>query len=319
MKILVTGANGFIGSALIKYFSNMPEIKVVGMVRRLDHVSSDNIEFRVWDMCCPNKTHLDLSDIDVIIHTAGRTHKRNSSSDVFLREFRRVNTDATLDLAKLAAASKVKRFVFLSSIKASVGNSNVRMPFSKKNMGKLTDENGISKYKAEIGLMKISNASGLEVTIVRPPIVYGPGVKGNFNTLIKILSMRFPLPLGSVTNNRRSMIGIDNLMSFLGVCVNHPNAANNLFFVSDNNDLSTFQLLTLLGKALNKPALLIKFPVPFLVLIAKLIGAKHIAKRITGSLRVDISMTLKELNWTPPFSVEKSLQKLKRNDKSDHN
>jgi len=312
MKILVTGANGFIGSALIDYYSNMPEIEVVGLVRKLERDSSNNVEFRRWDIGLPAKKLPNLSDIDVIIHTAGRAHIMNDSSNDPLKEFRKVNTHGTLHLATLAAANGVSRFIFLSSIKASGENTKVGIPFSRNNLGKPIDAYGLSKYEAEVGLMKISQASGLEITIVRPPMVYGTGVKGNFNTLVKILSMRVPLPLGSIVDNRRSMVGIDNLVSMLGVCVKHPNAANKLFFVSDNNDLSTISLLTLLGSALEVPAITFRFPVVALCLIAKLFGAKLITQRIIGNLQVDISATLNELQWVPPYTVEENFQKIKK-------
>jgi nucleoside-diphosphate-sugar epimerase len=312
MKIMVTGATGFIGSALIEYLSNIPDLSVVGMVRSIADISIETtVEFRLGEIGSSNKIDINLSDIDVIIHTAGRAHIMKDSSANPIEEFRRVNTSGTLDLARFAADSGVKRFVFLSSIKVNGESTDLGVPFSINSKVNPRDPYGVSKYEAEIGLQDISRETGLDVTIIRPPLVYGPGVKGNFNTLINVLSRRTPLPFASVKDNRRSMVGLDNLLSMIAICVRHPKAANQTFLISDKADLSTYSLLRLLGTSIGKPAVLFKIPVVILDLMAKVFGMEAKAQRIIGTLQVDISHTCSQLDWEPPFSVEHGLKKLR--------
>jgi UDP-glucose 4-epimerase len=311
MKILVTGATGFIGSALIKYLTNTQDFSVVGLVRSKKDITSYNAcEFRLGELGSSNIRNINLSDVDLIIHTAGRAHLMNDTSTDPIEEFRRVNTYGTLDLAKLAVEAGVKRFIFLSSIKVNGESTELEIPFSINSIEAPCDDYGLSKYEAEIGLRKISCKTGLEVTIIRPPLVYGPGAKGNFGALIKILSAHVPLPLALVKNNRRSMVGLDNLLDMINVCVRHPKAANQTFLISDKNDLSTYSLLKLLGASIGKHAILFRFPVSILKLIAKLLCMEAKVQRITGTLQVDISHTCAELNWEPPFTIEQGLEKL---------
>jgi len=313
VKVLVTGATGFIGSALIKCLGSDPDYSVVGMVRSIRDIPINSIvEFRLGEIGSSKQIGVDLSDIDVIIHTAGRAHIMNDSSVSPINDFRRINTFGTLNLARLAANSGVKRFVFLSSIKVNGESTDLGVPFSINSKENPRDPYGVSKYEAEVGLREISHETDLEVTIIRPPLVYGPGVKGNFNTLVKALSLHIPLPLASVKNNRRSMVGLDNLLNMIAICVRHPKAANNTFLISDKADLSTYSLLTLLGISIGKPAILFTFPVVMLYLIAKLFRVEVKAQRIMGTLQVDISHTCSHLGWEPPFSVEQGLKKLKK-------
>ena len=311
MKILVTGASGFIGSALIEYLSNIRGVSVVGMVRSLPETTYHSlVEYRVGKIGWPEKLSINLSDIDVVVHAAGRAHIMKDSAANPIEEFRRVNTQGTIELAKIAADAGVKRFIFLSSIKVNGDSTNAGFPFSKVSTEDPRDAYGISKYEAELGLRKISLATGLEVTIIRPSLVYGSGVKGNFSALIKILSLRLPLPLGLVNSNLRSMVSLDNLINLIDLCVRHPKAANQTFLVSDNSDVSTCSLLRLLGSSIGKPAILINFPRASLILVSKLFGMEARAQRILGTLQVDISHTCIELGWEPPYTVEDSLNKL---------
>ena len=310
MKILVTGATGFVGSALITHLTHIQDCSVVGMVRSIkDTPGNSAVDFRLGELGPSNTTSINLSDIDLIIHTAGRAHIMNDSLANPIEEFRRVNTSGTLELARLAADSGVKRFIYLSSIKVNGESTDLGTPFSINSMEDPCDAYGVSKHEAETGLRKISYETGLEVTIIRPPLIYGPGVKGNFSTLIKVLKLGIPLPLASVINNRRSMVGLDNLLSMIAVCTQHPKAANQTFLISDKNDLSTYSLLRLLGASIGKPAVLFKFPVAILVLISKLLSMEAKVQRITGTLQVDISHTCTELDWEPPFSVAQSMKR----------
>ena len=311
MKVLVTGANGFIGSALIESLVRHSDFDVVGMVRSKSKCfDNPSIEFRLAKIGSSEGIDIDLSDIDIIVHTAGRAHVVDERSENPLEEFRRENTSGTLDLARLAVNSGVKRFIFLSSIKVNGESSSLGAPYSSKSIEKPQDAYGISKYEAEIGLRKISYESSLEVVVIRPPLVYGPGVKGNFNTLVKVVSMRIPLPLASIKNNQRSMVGIDNLISLIMICSLHPNAKNRTFLVSDNSDVSTSELLRKVGISINRPAVLFRFPIVMLTCIAKVCGMRTMAQSVLGTLQVDISETCKALDWTPPFSVDHGLKKL---------
>lgn len=312
MKVLVTGANGFIGLALTQYLDSSTGIQVIGMVRsHASRFENSDIEVRYGEMCHKNKLEIDLTDIDVIIHTAGRAHIMDDQSPNPIDDFRKVNTEGTLELAKLAAKSGVRRFIFLSSIKVNGDSTDCGAPFSVDSKEDPKDPYGISKYEAEIGLREISNDTGLGVTIIRPPLVYGERVKGNFHSLARLLSTRIPLPLASLTGNRRSMVGLDNLISLVERCIYHPNAVNQTFLVSDNSDISTAELLKLLGVAIGKPALLFKIPEPILSILAKFFGMSPKLQRLTGTLQVDITHTRHQLEWDPPVSLEDGLKKLK--------
>lgn len=312
MKVLVTGASGFIGLALTQYLSLSTEIQVIGMVRSKTHgLENSNIEFRFGEMCHKKNLDIDLTDIDIVIHTAGRAHIMDDKSLNPIDDFRRINTQGTLNIARLAASSGVKRFIFLSSIKVNGDSTDRGLPFSVDSDENPKDAYGVSKYEAEIGLRKISCHTNLEVTIIRPPLVYGEGVKGNFHTLVKLLSSRFPLPLASLTTNRRSMVGLDNLISLIETCLHHPNAVDQTFLVSDDSDISTADLLRLLGSSIGKPARLLRCPESILCFFAKLFGMEFKLQRITGTLQLDISHTCNQLEWSPPFSMVDGLKKLK--------
>ena len=312
MKILVTGASGFIGSALLEHLSNFPGFITVGMLRSMDtDFSNSNVEFRQGDLAEEKKINIYLNDIDVIIHTAGRAHIMIDDTENPLDEFRRVNTLGTLQLAQVAADAGVKRFVFLSSIKVNGEYTDLGSPFSILDTEKPIDPYGISKHEAEIGLRKISQETDMQTTIIRLPLVYGPGVKGNFSDLIKLLSLRIPLPLAMIKYNRRSMIGLDNLLSFMVRCISHPKAANETFLISDNHDLSTSSLLTLLGSSIGKPVILFKLPIPIIKLFARVFNLQSRVDRLLGNLEVDISHTCNLMDWEPPLSVEQGFKKLK--------
>jgi nucleoside-diphosphate-sugar epimerase len=312
MKVLVTGATGFIGSALIDYFSKMTNVTVVGMVRSIKDIPIySTIEYRIGEICSAGEITITLNDIDVIIHTAGRAHVMNDISANPLDEFRRVNTLGTLSLARLAADSGVQQFIFLSSIKVNGERNDLNTPFSKYSIAKPNDPYGHSKYEAEVGLRGLASETSLGVTIIRPTLVYGPGVKGNFNTLVKLLSLRIPLPLKGVNNNRRSMVGIGNLVSLIVTCVRHPGALNEIFLVSDGDDLSTSNLLKLLGNSIGYPVILFNVPQLILAPLAKLLRMEDRLQRIVDTLSVDISHTCEQLDWEPPFSVEHGFKRLR--------
>jgi UDP-glucose 4-epimerase len=314
MKVLVTGASGFVGSALVEFLSKISDISVVAMVRSsLDVTLNTNVEYRVAEICAAGEISIFLEDIDVVVHLAGRVHIMNDKSSDPYKEFRRVNTKGTISLAQLSAKSGVKRFIFLSTIKVNGDSNELTSAFSVHSSPKPSDPYSASKYEAELGLQKIASNSTLSYTIIRPTIVYGPGVKGNLSTLIKLLKLRLPIPLKGLNKNRRSMVGIDNLVSLISVCIKHPNALNQLFLVSDNDDISTAYLIKLLGKSIDRPPIMFSFPVKILALLADILGFKENYKRLAGSLSVDIEHTCTNLDWKPPHSVEYGFKKLRIN------
>jgi nucleoside-diphosphate-sugar epimerase len=249
-----------------------------------------------------------VADVDIVVHCAARVHILNDQTADPLAEFRQVNVDGTLTLARQAAQAGVRRFVFLSSIKVNGEQSGDGLAFNADQRPAPSDPYGISKYEAEVGLRALARETGMEVVIIRPPLVYGPGVKANFLAMMRWLRRGVPLPLGGVTENRRSFVFLDNLVDLIVTCIDHPAAANQTFLVSDDEDLSTAALLRRMAAALGRPARLIPMPAGLITLVAKLIGRPGIAQRLCGSLQVDIGKTKTLLCWSPPVSVDEGLR-----------
>lgn len=303
-KVLLTGANGFVGSATTKALlrSKFEVLQAVRKSTNLDEISIGVVDGGTdWTKA--------LIDCSVVIHCAARVHMmQDSVSDPF-SEYQKVNVAGTLNLARQAARAGVKRFVFLSSIKVNGEETQLGGPYSAHDVPAPEDAYGISKAEAEAGLRLLSLETGMEVVIIRPPLVYGPGVKGNFSSLLRWVARGLPLPLGLATTNRRSLVGLDNLVDLILTCVDHPKAANQTLLVSDGEDLSTADLLRRIGQALNRPARLIPVPVSILIIASRLLGKSSIAQRLLGSLQVDISETCTLLNWKPPVSVDEGLRR----------
>lgn len=297
MKLLVTGSNGFLASALKKKLDD----HIVILTSRGDEIESSPQFFRKNISSTENFSDC-LSNIDVVIHTAARVHQMNDLAEDPEKEFMETNCFGTLNLARQAAQAGVKRFIFLSSIKVNGEESHSSRPFRFDDPRMPKDLYGISKAKAEEGLQKIATETRLEVTIIRPPLVYGPDVKANFAALLKLASKNIPLPLGSV-NNKRSFVALDNLVSLIVTCIDHPKAANQVFLISDDNDVSTSKLFSIMVEAFGKKARLINVSPHFLQLMAKLIGKEDVIDRLCGDLSVDISHTKNTLNWTPVVSL----------------
>lgn len=289
MSLLITGSTGFVGRALAMRLGDQQ----VGLDTRTDTT--------VWVKA--------LVGITAVIHLAARVHVMRDTETDPLTAFRAINLLKTIDLARHAAAAGVKRFIFISSIKVNGETTDMDHPFTADDRAAAPiDPYGISKMEAERELQEIALLTGMEVVIIRPPLVYGPGVRANFKTMMRWLALGLPLPLGAVYN-RRSMVALDNLIDLIVTCIDHPAAANQTFMVSDGEDLSTTQLLQRLGIALGKPALLIPIPVKLLNSAAILIGKRNVAQRLCTSLRVDISKTQKLLGWVPPLSVDEGLKR----------
>ncbi len=242
-----------------------------------------------------------------MVHTAARVHMMCGSVDD-LALYRQVNVAGTLTVAREAVAAGVRRFVFISSIKVNGEGTPPGRPFLADDTPWPTDAYGVSKLEAEQALSKLASATGMEVVIVRPPLIYGPGVKGNFSTLAKLVETGIPLPLGAV-KNKRSLVGIDNLVSLITRCIEHPAAANRVFLASDGDDLSTAELLQMLAVARGRPCRLISVPTGLLHVGATLVGKKALAQRLLGSLQADITKTRELLDWEPPYTVDQGLRR----------
>ncbi|WP_421620822.1 UDP-glucose 4-epimerase family protein [Alkalilimnicola ehrlichii] len=305
--VLVTGANGFVGSRLMEGLSAVPAYTVAGAVRRLTGESADGIQrHAVGDLGAQTDWRPALAGTDVVVHTAARAHVMADAVTDPLAEYRRVNVDGTRALARQAAAQGVRRFVFISSIGVN-GNINIA-PFRSTDLPAPADAYAISKYEAEQALKQIAAQTGMEVVIVRPPLVYGPNAPGNFGKLMEWVRRGVPLPLGAV-NNRRSLVALDNLVDLIATCIAHPAAANEVFLVSDGEDLSTTDLLRRVGNAMGRPARLIPVPPSLLEVAAAMLGKREVARRLLGSLQVDISKTRDVLGWEPPVSVDEGLRR----------
>ena len=302
MRIAVTGCSGFVGSRLL---SRLKKCYVVAIgrseVKRADSFFERSLSSQTDYSKC-------LRGLDCVVHTAARVHVMQDQVDDPLSEYRKINVEGTLNLARQAAAAGIKRFVFVSSIKVNGEQTQLGCPFVSEDTPAPEDAYGISKYEAESGLQKIAAETGMEVVIIRPPLVYGPGVKGNFASMTKLIMKGLPLPLGAI-HNQRSLVAVDNLVDLIFTCIDHPAAANQIFLVSDDESLSTSQLLRSVAKAMSVPARLIPIPSPLLMVTATLLGKKTIAQRLLGSLQVDISKTRELLGWTPPLSIEEGLRR----------
>jgi nucleoside-diphosphate-sugar epimerase len=254
------------------------------------------------------KWHQDLKNVEVVVHLAARAHILKEKSADPLGDFRQVNLEGTLNLALQAAKSGVKRFVFISSVGVNGSQTQIGHSFSEVDQPNPHNAYAISKLEAEQGLLRISNESGLEVVIIRPPLVYGLNAPGNFGSLLRAVHRGWPLPLGAV-HNQRSLVALDNLVDFIITCINHPQAANQTFLVSDGQDLSTSELVRCMAQVAGLSAHLLPVPVWALKAGASLLGRGDVVQRLCGNLQIDISKARSLLGWVPPVSVEEGLRR----------
>lgn len=301
-KILVTGANGFVGSALCTTLAERG-IDYAAAVRN----SNNDKQFAIGSLSGKTDWTRALAGCDVVIHAAARVHVMQDTSSDPLAEFRLVNVEATVNLARQAVAAGVRRFVFVSSVKVN-GEETTGTPFRASDTPEPRDPYGQSKLEAEKVLFALARETGLEVVVVRPPLVYGPGVRANFNSLMKLVAKGLPMPLGAI-HNRRSMVALDNLVDLLVVCSTHPAAAGQVFMVSDNRDVSITELLRMLAAAMGRRSLLLPVPASWIAAAARLLGKSAAADRLLGSLQVDIAPTCQTLSWQPAVSMEAALAK----------
>lgn len=302
---MVTGATGFVGTTLINRLVNDRRFDVRGAVRREAAALPAGVErILVGDLTCEPDWQQALAGAEAVIHLAARVHVMREAVANPLSEFRRVNVASTLNLARQAAAAGVPRFVFLSTVKVN----GEKGAYKETDSPAPEDAYAISKHEAEVGLRQIAAKTRMAVVIIRPPLVYGPGVKANFQTLMRAVARGVPLPLGAV-HNRRSLVALDNLVDFIVTCLDHSAADNETFFVSDGEDLSTTCLIRRLARAMGRPARLIPVPAAVLAAGATLLGKRNVAERLLGSLQVDISKAHRMLRWVPPISVDEGLRR----------
>lgn len=308
-KILVTGGTGFVGGALLRRLVAQPDLQVLAWIRRVDSVLPVGV---VPVSVSLNRTFAagtQVEGVDTVIHCAARVHVMQDHATDPLAEFRKVNVDGTLELARSAVASGARRFIFISSIKVHGETTLPNKPFAADDTPPVpTDPYALSKLEAERGLQVLAAETGMEVVIIRTPLVYGPGVKGNFRTMLRWLTRGVPLPLGAV-GNKRSLVALDNLVDLIVTCIDHPAAANEILLVGDGEDLSTSDLLRRLASALGKPVRLLPIPVTRLEAVAGFFGKRGAYDRLCGSLQVDISKTRSLLGWAPPVGVDEALRK----------
>lgn len=307
-KVLLTGCTGFVGRSVFTRLCRDGEAVVACSRAEVFKVPSAAVYMRVAELDSSTDWTRVLGGVKAVIHCAARVHVMNDTSSDPLTEFRKVNVVGTLNLARQAAAAGVRRFIFISSIKVSGEETTPNQAYKADDDSAPLDPYGISKMEAEGGLRALAAETGMEVVIIRPVLVYGPGVKANFLSMMRWLHKGVPLPFGAI-HNLRSLVALDNLVDLIVTCIDHPAAANQTFLVSDGEDLSTTELLRRMGTALGKPVRLLPVPSRLLEVGAAMLGKQALAQRLCGSLQVDISKTRELLNWTPPVSVDEALRK----------
>ena len=309
--MLVTGASGFVGGAVVRRLTiDGRPVRAVSRRGQAGLPPSTDLVDGI-DLAGDFDWEPVVAGCESIVHAAARVHVMKELARDSLTEFRKVNVAGTLALARTAARAGVRRFVFLSSAKVNGEGTTPGCPFKADDPPAPEDPYGLSKLEAEVGLRELTATSGMEIVCIRPALVYGPGVKANFFALMRALARGLPLPLGAV-NNKRSLVGIDNLVDLIAVCLQHPAAANRTFMVSDGEDLSTTELLIRAAAALGRPARLVPVPQRVLQLGAKIVGKPELARRLLGSLQVDIRATRATLDWSPPYTVDEELRRTAR-------
>jgi len=311
--ILVTGANGFVGRAVCAALVSSGRKAVAASRHALFEMEPHISNFQNSKLAADTDWQGGLQGCDAVVHLAARVHVMSDTSTHPLTEFRRVNVEGTLNLARQSAMAGVRRFVFISSIKVNGESTPLGKAFAADDVVAPQDSYSISKHEAELGLYRLAEESRMEIVIIRPPLVYGPGVKANFQSMMRWLKRGVPLPLGAI-HNKRSLVALDNLVDFIITCLDHPAAGNQTFLVSDGNDLTTTELLRRMGSALGRPARLFPVPVSLLKTGAALLGRRDVAQRLCCSLRVDITKSRTLLGWTPPISVGEGLRRTAQGD-----
>jgi nucleoside-diphosphate-sugar epimerase len=300
MKILVTGATGFVGRVLCEHFASNGH-RVIPAVRREAGLADEVV---VGDLGASTDWQPALAGCDAVVHLAARVHVMDDQARDPGAVYRATNSDATLNLARQAVASGVRRFIYISSIK--VNGEGRDEPYRETDVPAPEEAYAISKWEAEQGLRRIAQETGLEVVILRPPLVYGPGVRANFLQLMRLVARGWPLPLGAI-RNRRSLLYLGNFVDATRVCVEHPDAAGQTFLIDDGEAVSTPELVRALSHAMGRPARLLAVPVGVLEMAGFLFGKRAAVMRLTRSLCVDSSALRSRLGWKPPYTLQQGL------------
>lgn len=302
----MTGANGFVGSVLCAALCRQA-YTVVAADRFVKTPPSDVERVVVGAIDSTTDWSAALHKVEVIVHLAARVHVMKEIAADPMAEFRKTNVEGTLHLAQQAVKAGIKRFIYLSSIKVNGEQTETDKPFTEKTIVNPHEAYAISKLEAEQGLLEIAKQTGIEVVIIRPPLVYGAGVKANFANMLRMVKRGVPIPLGAI-HNKRSFVYVDNLVSLIICCIHHPAAANQVFLVSDGFDLSTTELLRSCAIALGVKSRLVPIPQKWIEFCAAIMGKKEVAQRLCGNLQVDITKARTLLDWMPPVAVEAGLR-----------
>ncbi|WP_119739299.1 SDR family oxidoreductase [Pseudomonas sp. Larv2_ips] len=303
--VLLTGGTGFVGRSVLDALVKA-QYQVVNVTRKTVPAPLPGVQDFIIDSLTGGiDWTAPLSGVDVVIHSAGRAHIMNETHSNPLQAFREVNVNATLNLARQAADAGVQRFIYISSVKVNGEETSAGRAFTPKDVPAPLDDYGVSKLEAEQALLELARHISMDVVIIRPVLVYGPGVKANFERMLSVVDRKLPLPFRTI-DNRRSLVFIDNLVDLICVCIKHPAASNRVFLVSDGDDLSIGQILKKLAMAMNKPSYVFAFPYALLNVAAAIIGKKDFLQRLCGSLQVDITDTRECLNWTPPVTIDEA-------------
>jgi nucleoside-diphosphate-sugar epimerase len=306
MRVLVTGATGFVGSAVVRRLATVERYDVRA-ASRVSATGGEPIEHvSVGDIGLGTDWTRPVAGVDAVVHAAARAHRLSDAEAGARAVIRAVNVDATLRLARQAADAGVRRFVFISSIKVNGESTTPNRPFTADDAPAPVEAYGASKLAAELGLSQVARETGMEVVIIRPVLVYGPGVKANFRAMMSWVNRGIPLPFGN-TGNLRSLVAVENLVDLVTRVLTHPAAANRTFLVSDGEDISTTELLRRTAKALDRPSRLISVPAALLQAAAWTLGKGAVASRLLGSLQVDIRETCDLLGWSPPVRLDDAL------------
>ncbi len=311
LKILVTGASGFVGKALCERLI-LDNFSVIKVVRKHYANTKDSIitnEILINDISTISNWLDFLANVDVVVHLAGRAHVLKEKSLDPLNEFRSVNTLATQKLVEASVYAGVKRFIFLSSVGVN-GDKTDSAPFRATDIPKPVSSYAISKYEAETSLKDIASKGGMEFVIIRSPLIYGRNAPGNFGKLVNVISRGVPLPFAGITNNKRSFIGLDNLVDLLVRCIDHPSAVNQTFLAADGVSLSTAELVKKISVSLGRKYKLFKLPNFIFYFFSIFLGKKKMMQQLFGNLEIDIEHTMKTLDWSPPLSVDQGFKKL---------
>lgn len=307
MKLLLTGASGFIGLHLLGRLAEY-NLHLISRTKLDNFNEIRDLSLFQYEIDAVTDYTNALSGRDVIIHCAARAHIMYDELSDPLAEYLKVNTEGTINLARQAIKAGVKRFIYISSIKVNGESTGLDIPFKSNDIRAPQDFYGKSKSEAEEQLLELTKETGLEVVIIRPTLVYGPGVKANFASLLNLVSKGLPLPFGCIKENKRSLVSVKNLVDLIATCIEHPKAANQVFLVSDDHDVSTATMVRYMSQALGKSSRLLPVPILCYKIAGKLIGKTDVVNRLLSSLQVDITHTKSTLGWEPPQTLEQGFK-----------